>query len=189
MLNVDTEKLLISALINGDKQAFDMVFVNYFPKIKSFVTAFCGDEDMAENIAQDLFMNLWIKREMLVKIENLKSYMFAIARNAAYHYLQNTLRYSHTTSFDEHIKDESASAIDILYRDELEKMIQQEMEKMPEQRRRIFEMSRIEGLPNTDIAKKLDISKRTVETHISLALADLRKILPTIILLILFNKM
>ena len=88
MLNVDTEKLLISALINGDEQAFDMVFVNYFPKIKSFVTAFCGDEDVAENIAQDLFMNLWIKRETLVEIENLKSYMFAIARNAAYHYLQ-----------------------------------------------------------------------------------------------------
>lgn len=66
---------------------------------------------------------------------------------------------------------------------ELYDFIMSEIDAMPEQRRRVFVMSRVDGLNNSEIAQRLGISKRTVETHISLALAQLKKLLPIIVLL------
>ncbi len=192
MINVlfaklDTEEFLISALSKGDEHAFDIIFVNYFPRIKYFVLDFCKDENIAENITQDIFLNLWVRKQSLADIKNFKAYMFTVARNAALHYLKDSLR-EMSTEVDEKIEDESASVVDNMYRDELEAMISAAVNKMPEQRRRVFIMSRIDGLSNYEIAKALNISKRTVETHISLALSELRKVLPIIIILTLFKR-
>lgn len=192
MINVlfaklDTEEFLISALSKGDEHAFDIIFVNYFPRIKYFVLDFCKDENIAENITQDIFLNLWVRKQSLADIKNFKAYMFTVARNAALHYLKDSLR-EMSTEVDEKIEDESASVVDNMYRDELEAMISAAVNKMPEQRRRVFIMSRIDGLSNYEIAKALNISKRTVETHISLALSELRKVLPIIMILTLFKR-
>ena len=184
---LDTEEFLISALSKGDEHAFDIIFVNYFPKIKGFVLDFCKDEDMAENITQDIFLNLWVRKQLLVDIKNFKAYMFTVARNAALHYLKDSLR-NMSAEVDEKIEDESASVVDNMYRDELEVMIRAAVNKMPEQRRRVFIMSRIDGLSNYEIAQSLNISKRTVETHISLALSELRKVLPLILILTFFKR-
>ena len=178
---------MISALSKGDEHAFDIIFVNYFPKIKGFVLDFCKDEDMAENITQDIFLNLWVRKQLLVDIKNFKAYMFTVARNAALHYLKDSLR-NMSAEVDEKIEDESASVVDNMYRDELEVMIRAAVNKMPEQRRRVFIMSRIDGLSNYEIAQSLNISKRTVETHISLALSELRKVLPLILILTFFKR-
>jgi RNA polymerase sigma-70 factor (family 1) len=185
---LNTEDFLISALSKGDEHAFDVIFVNYFPKIKYFVLNFCKDENMAENITQDIFLNLWVRKQSLADIKNFKAYMFTIARNAALHYLKDSLR-EMSTEVDDKIEDESASVVDNMYREELEAMINAAVNKMPEQRRRVFVMSRIDGLSNSEIAKTLNISKRTVETHISLALSELRKVLPLILILTLFKRM
>lgn len=81
----------MSALAEGNEKAFDALFVEYYPKVLQFVMRFCHDKSEAENIVQELFMELWIKRERFTKIENLDNYLFISARNSAIHYVKQSL--------------------------------------------------------------------------------------------------
>ena len=172
----------MSALAEGNEKAFDALFVDYYPKVLRFVMCFCHDKSEAENIVQELFMELWIKRERFIKIENLDNYLFISARNSAIHYVKQSL-----VCIDEesacNVQSNYISGEMKLCYNELYDFIMSEIDAMPEQRRRVFVMSRVDGLNNSEIAQRLGISKRTVETHISLALAQLKKLLPIIGLL------
>lgn len=172
----------MSALAEGNEKAFDALFVEYYPKVLQFVMCFCHDKSEAENIVQELFMELWIKRERFIKIENLDNYLFISARNSAIHYVKQSLVYCDDKSACNVQSNYISGEMKLCY-NELYDFIMSEIDAMPEQRRRVFVMSRVDGLNNSEIAQRLGISKRTVETHISLALEQLKKLLPIIGLL------
>jgi RNA polymerase sigma-70 factor (ECF subfamily) len=140
MVNITTDKDLVLALSEGDEKAFDLVFMDYFPKLKNFVKGFIGNEEEAENISQDIFMELWIKHESLTKIDNLNAYLYAMAKNAVYHAIRESLRKA--THSLETVGDISNgdSVEDEVYLKELEELIHSEVERMPEQRKRIFKI-------------------------------------------------
>lgn len=186
MESLSKDAIFLEALSDGNEKAFDALFVEYYPKVLSFVLRFCFNEFEAEDIVQRLFMDLWVKRERLSYISNLDNYLFVSARNASLKYVRESLRYKDVETADM-VTDNLSGEVLICY-EELEQILMREIEKMPEQRRRIFLMSRMEGLSNGEIAEKLHISKRTVESHISLALAYLREIMPIFVILTLLNK-
>lgn len=180
----ESDRILLAALSQGDEEAFDAVFRNYYPKIKFFATRLCDDEAEGENIAQDLFMQLWIRRDRLTDIQHLENYIYTMAKRASFEQIRRSLR-RQRVRLDTPAEASDDALDDELHCKELMARIRQEVERMPKQRRRIFLMSRYEGLTNEQIAQELGLSKRTVETHITLALQQLRQFMPLLELLTL----
>jgi RNA polymerase sigma-70 factor (ECF subfamily) len=157
--------------------------MKYFPKVKYFICCFVKSEVIAEDLAQDIFEHIWMDRERFWGMEYLDAYLFRMAKNYAINYLQHktiekdyALSYIRSDDLKECLTEEEISA------KELELLIRLTIEKMPEQRRRIFEMSRIKNLKNAEIAEKLNISKRIVEAHLNLALRQIRRVIAQLLI-------
>ncbi|MEG2067734.1 MAG: RNA polymerase sigma-70 factor [Tannerellaceae bacterium] len=171
------EQTLLMGLSSGDAKSFDAIFMLYFPKLKLFLSGFLSNQADAEDLAQDVFMKLWQSRQSLAYVENINAYLYQMARNTLYTYLERSYfpdTLSETNAYPIPSVDEVE---ELLFAKDLEEQIDGAVEKMPMQRKTIFCMSRKQGMSNEEIAVELNISKRTVETHISAALSDLRKVI------------
>jgi RNA polymerase sigma-70 factor (ECF subfamily) len=179
----DEEYIELEKLASGNHDAFRRLFMKYYPKVKCFITYFVKTEVIAEELSQDVFEYIWTNKEYLADLKSLNAYLFRIAKNKSINYLNHQkIEEDYTLSY---IDLQEYSIEEELYAKELELLIQLMVEKMPEQRRRIFEMSRIKNLKNSEIAEKLNISKRTVEAHLNLALKQIREVTALVILFFL----
>lgn len=173
--NRDTENLI--KLAQGNQQVFSDLFFSYYPKVKNFVTSIVKSDSVAEDIAQDIFLRLWVGRTNLIEVTSINGYIYRAARNAAYDYLKHKFiieRYAQDVdpnSTISNITEETFQA------KEVELLIEIVVSQMPQKRRAVFEMSRREGLKNDEIAGKLGISKKTVENHLSKAISDIKEVL------------
>ena len=161
------------------KRKFEHFFIQTFPKVKAFAWKILKSEDDAEDIAQDVFVKLWSSPEIWEDQETWNNYIYVMVRNQIYNFLkhksvelnyQEQLSQEDSPSFEEDIHDK-------LYAKEIELLMKLALDNMPEQRRKVFVLSRQKGLSNQEIADRLQLSVRTVERHIYLALIDLKKII------------
>ncbi|MBO5808746.1 MAG: RNA polymerase sigma-70 factor [Bacteroidales bacterium] len=164
---------IIKKVAEGDKSSFDRLFFMYYPKVRKFLSYFIKSAEDAEDLAQDIFVKLWKNRRSLAAINNADNYFFVASKNSALTWLKknsiNTVRIEEGYCIPDEVRT------DLNYEAfEKEQLIRMMAEQMPEDRRRVFLMSRFEGLSNADIAERLGIKKKTVENHINRALKDLK---------------
>lgn len=171
------EKEDLQAVVAKDIEAFERIFKQYQPKLVSFLMGFLHDEAMSEDMAQDIFLYLWENSDKLAKVRSFSTYLFQIAKYNVYNYFDRLLVRERYTIEQVMQMNNAVSVEDELFLKDLQKYIEATINAMPPQRQRIFRMSRYDGLSNGEIACKLKINKRTVENHLTAALADLRKIL------------
>ncbi len=169
------ENILINRTKKGDKTAFEILFRFYYPGLVVFASQIVLDKDEAEEIVQDFFVRFWLKREKIKDYDSLKAYFFTSIKNRSLNYLKKQkTNPSSIDQFSELIDKNVLYEPDLFIESEMQNKIKQVMGKLPPRCKEVFILSRINGLSNDEIAKKLDISKRTVETHISNALKVLK---------------
>lgn len=174
---------------NSRRKQFEELFRTMYPKVKNFAARLLCSEDDAEDIAQDIFVKLWDNPLILEETEMWSSYIFTMTRNRVLDFLRRKSvkdEYRSKTAGWLNIDADTGDVIhDKMYAKEIELLAMMAVKKMPEQRQKVFRMSRMENMSNADIAEKLGLSVRTVERHIYLALNDIRSILALFAVLLL----
>lgn len=173
-----SEYQLMQQLSAGNERAFEELFRRYYPRVCAFVRCIVKEQNTTEDIAQDIFMKVWERREIFQgRVASFNGYIYRMARNASF----NSIRRTAGIDWEQYLQVGEVAADETLekeyYMREKELFIRLVVHRMPEQRRRVFEMSRYEGMDNQAIADALGISKRTVENHLTLALKRLREAL------------
>lgn len=190
-LHTNPDSLLIIGLKEGREAIFEDIFKQFYAGLCVYAKKYVYEQEIAEEIVQHLFCRLWEKREHLEIKGSIKAYLFNATRNNCLSHLRhekikNNYQQEVITSHTE--KDPEFN--DTLQEAELSQLIQKTIGELPEQCRKIFLMSREEGLKYKEIAAQLGLSQKTVEAQMGKALKRIRKVLEaylTIILILLFT--
>ena len=170
---LDGEKILLERISNDDEVAFRELFNHYYPRVLSFLGNYISSEEDCRDIAQNVFANIWKKRDTLTEIRSFGAWLYRLSRNSAIDYCR---RRRITISITEQYEDSSVTPADEEYfARESRLKYQRCLSNMPERRRQVFSLSREDGLSNDEIALQLGISKKTVENHMNAALREIRK--------------
>lgn len=155
------------------KEAFKKCFDLWFDELRSYITYRCYDPELATDIVQETFVKVW-EKGIEFQQEQTKGLLYKIANElwiSQYRKAQSEKKYKATLSF----KQEHNDTEDQLYYEELKAKYDQALKKLPDKRRTVFLMSRMEHLTYQEISERLSISVKAVEKRMNLALQELRK--------------
>lgn len=162
-----------------DQESFKIIFMRFYPDLCFYAFRYVEDTDIAKDIVQDVLERFWIENYKLKNPESVASYLYQAVKNRALNYLKRERRKSGLTELfsilnhEKQISDEDI--ISELSFKNLQTDLLEAINQMPEQRRKIFKMSRFQQLKHKEIAEILQISPRTVETQIYRSLAFLQE--------------
>jgi len=160
----------------GDEKAFELFFRQYYVHLCRFTNKFFNDPEEARKIVQEVFMKIWEKRADIDPGDSLKSYLFKIAQNLCLNRLRKKKVESGYAEIYRlvYIDNDEFSSYESLLAKELSDNIINAIDKIPLKCKRVFELSRTEGLKYSEIAEVMNISVKTVEAQMSKALSILR---------------
>lgn len=189
------ERELLTRIAVGDELAFRELFDTYRDIIYCAAYKWTKSEEMSKDILQDIFVKLWLKKESLPSVENLKAYLLVVTRNHVFNAFKKISRSEMlvTEIYKEH-KGESNTAAEQLVYKETGMLLQKALEQLPPQQRRVFTMGKLEGYKLQEIALQMSISIVTVNKHMALAIKSVKDYLvkneklKVLILAILLNE-
>ena len=166
---------VLALVATGDEEAFAELFHHYRRKVYFIAWQVLKSEAASEDVLQEIFLTVWKERENLVKLGNFNSWLNTITRN----HLVNRLRKQSSEVI--YIKDtlyrsqnDKHETLDVVDWNDLHKILLESLAELPEQQRKVFEMARIEGLKQGEIAAEMGIARNTVKRHMAEALKNIR---------------
>ena len=190
----DIDATVLRRLKEGDETAFESIYWKYNSHVFNFINSLLYDRVISEDITQSVFMKIWERRESIDLDKGFDAYLFTIARNMVYKETENRLlsesafyALSQQQTNEDFLMEEKIDA------DSLRLYIDNLIEQLPLSRKEIFKLSRREHLSNNEIATRLSISEKTVETQLYRSLRFLKEKLSNdhllaILLIVLANE-
>ncbi|HEY8916088.1 MAG TPA: RNA polymerase sigma-70 factor [Chitinophaga sp.] len=175
---VYNEKELLVRIAEGDEAAFSILFEAYLERLKPFIEKLTTSPDDTREIIQETFVRIWLSRDKLQHVEQPAAYIFRIAANQYHMYIRRRLSQERAVSgYEETVPQSSNTTENTLRLNELQRLVQDAVSRLPEKRRLIFQMSRNEGMSVREIATALDLSPKTVKNTLFAALTNIRQYL------------
>lgn len=169
-----TDKELLDAIKRDDHAAFEVLFNRYWEYLFSIIYRRLNNREETQDIVQDIFIYIWNSRASLSVRTGLEPYLFTAAKNQLYTlYRRNKLRLVNEEQL-RYRASGSANTDELVLFKEVDRLVTDELEKMPDNVRRCFTLSREEGKSIREIASELMLSEKTVKNNISDALKRLR---------------
>lgn len=171
---IDAEVLF--RMRQGDENAFDAVYWKYSPWVFNFIYSLLYDKSLAEDLTQTVFLKIWEKRTTIDPELGFDAYLFAIARNLVYKETEKRLE-SEQLTFTLESRTGSTDSLteENIDAESLREYIDALIEQLPLSRKHIFLLSRRQHLSNKEIADRLSVSEKTVETQIYRALRFIKQ--------------
>ena len=174
--------LLSRIVADNDQRAFSMLFDHYHTRLLNLAMLFVTDYNIAEEVVSDVFFKILKKKEELPAIEKFEGYLFKMVKNYALNSLKQRSKERLHVRIDEiedYMLPEDCNPEKKLVNKNLGEYLNQAINDLPPKRRLVFKMVKDERMSYREVAEILEISERTVEVHLKLAISDLRKVLQT----------
>jgi RNA polymerase sigma-70 factor (ECF subfamily) len=173
--------LLRKIVEKKDERAFSTFFDHYNTRLIKLALLFVPRFDQAEEVVSDVFFSLLRKREALLGIHHFEGYLFKMVKNKALNHLKNNKNKFSGNQLIDDVQDYLSPEINdpekSMINDDLGKLLYKVIEQLPTKRGLVFKMVKEENMTYKQVGELLEISERTVEVHLKLAIKDLRKAL------------
>lgn len=170
-----TEQELLKLVAEGDRNAFTQIYNNYRNKIYSIAFELTESTTVSEEIVQDVFLKIWVKRDSLHEVEHFRAYLFTITRNYVFTALKRIARKeSIEVSAVEDAPLYDHDTEDRVLNNEYTRILQAAIDRLPEQQKQVYNLIKKEGLKREEAAAALHLSPETVKTHLAQAMRSIR---------------
>ena len=170
MKNIDEQ--LVRKIALGDQKAFEELYRLYYKRLCQFAFLFLHSKELSEEAVSDVFFNVWMKREQLVPVRNICSYLYSSVRHQAIDYMRtkNIQPHDNINVYELEIECSEQMPDEMIEREQFRELLQQAIDILPERCRMIARMHFNDQLKYKEIAEILDISRKTVEAQIAIAI-------------------
>ncbi len=166
---------LIEGLRRGDEAAFDTIFRTWYPSLVRAAESMVRSRAVAEEIVQDVMLELWKRRESIDRDSSPQAYLFQSTRNRSLNHLRHERVEKHAEPMIGREEAQDSTAHSLMVEDEIHVAMKRAVEKLPTRCREVFDLSRTHNLKYAEIAEVLGISVKTVEAQMGKALRILRE--------------
>lgn len=166
--NLHTEKELLMQISEGNEKAFRTLFSDYYEQLYHYIFRFIKSKQVAEELVMDVFLKIWLGRELIPQIEKFDAFLFRVAHNKSIDFLRSVARdpkFQDLLWENIQLANNTPADSSILVQ-EYETKLREAVSLLSPQRKKVFQLSREQDMTHDQIAAQLNLSKHTINNHI-----------------------